>query len=103
MDKIKSSELFYKIFLNSQKALASEDEQAKRKFMNILSSDQSDLDKTLEFIGINNEYLRFSFAKAVILTLQEYDLVENDIDLCNVKESNKIITEAIKYLESQRS
>lgn len=103
-EKIKASELFKQLVIDSQKSLASEDEQMKNRLNenNNLKSKSLTYNDILYIVGMNNEYIRFSLLKTMILTLCNLHIIDNDIDLLNLDISNDLINQALDKFESEK-
>ncbi len=91
--KMKLSDLFIKLMVNSQFAMASEDDQLIKRLI-----ENGNLNDNLRYINdtsMVNEYLRISFIKTTVLTLAELDIIEKDCDILNVDISNKLVSKAM--------
>ena len=96
MDKISASELFKKLIVNSQYALASEDEQIKKRILECISGKKEiHFPELISILGMNNEYMRISMCKTIVSTLCEMNIIEKDIDILDTTESNKLVAEAL--------
>lgn len=104
-EKIKASELFKQLVIDSQKSLASEDEQMKKRLNenNSLKSKPLTYNNVLYIIGMNNEYIRFSLLKTMILTLCNLHMIENDLDILNLDISNDLISQALDQFEAEKN
>lgn len=98
-DKIKASNLFVKLVVNSQRSIESE----KNKILQRVTENHSDNDSytksIISDIEMNSEFLRFSIIKTTILTLIEFGIVENDCDIFDETVTNKLIQEAFQLME----
>lgn len=97
MEKIKTSELFEKMVIATQKAFISEDNNIINIISNHLGNktENFDLKDIITIINANNEFCRASYIKAVCDVLAEYGIVEKDVDLNNIDISNKLLQSAI--------
>lgn len=101
-NKIKASELFIKLILNSQYSMASEDDQVINRMLENHKKIDSYTKKILSDITINNEYMRISMLKTTVLTLIELGIIENDVNLLDIKESNKLVSQAMEIHKKRR-
>ena len=100
-EKIKVSELLKQMVTDSQKALSSEDTRIQEHIFTItgnknIKRDNATLEDVLSIISKNNEYLRFSLIKSVILSLENLDLIENDLNINDRDKIDTIIHNALK-------
>lgn len=83
MDKIKTSELLTKFVLASEEACKCEDENFFRvtgleKLHNPITPED-----LVKIIRATTDFSRFSSIRAICKVLQEFDLIENDVDVFN--------------------
>jgi hypothetical protein len=101
-DKIKASDLFVELMLTSQIAMASEDSQIIKRISEN-HPDISDSEKMLiKDIGISNEYMRISMIKTIIITLVKLGIVEEDVDILNLNNSNQLVAKAMDIFEKTK-
>lgn len=98
--KIKASELFEKLVNDTQKAMASEDPRIQGHLFTLTGNKKIKVDHTtfqdvLTIISKNNEYLRFSMIKSIILTLSDLNIIENDVNINDTEQVDKIINTAL--------
>lgn len=83
MDKIKTSELISKLVLASEEACKCEDEN----FFRVTKLEQLHNPITPEdlvkVVRATTDFSRFSSIRAICKVLQEFDLIENDVDVFN--------------------
>ena len=99
MYKIRTSELMEKMIVNSQKSFISEDKSLQAAILKNVYMDNNDamsLIDVVRLISLNNEYLRISFIKAFCKTLEEYRLLDKDIDIMNKAVSDDILCKAVE-------
>ena len=97
-DKIKASELFVKLVVNSQRSMESE-KQKLLKHINENHSDNDNIKCVISDFEMNNEFLRFSIIKTTILTLIEFGIAENDCDIFDETITNRLIKDAFQLME----
>lgn len=97
MEKIKASELLSNIIYDSQKSFLNEEPQLQNALLNKepKNFDKITYEDLLSAIRTNNEFLRISFAKTIIRTLQGYNIIENDIDIFNTDVTNNILVNSV--------
>ena len=94
--KIKTSILMKDLIKNSQISMQEEDNnliQSITKYINEKSV--YNIENMLEIINLNNEFVRMVFVKTIIKTLIEYDILDNDIDICDINTTNNIVINAV--------
>lgn len=101
-DKIKASELFVKLVVNSQRSMESEDQQLIKRIAENHGTLESDTEKIVKDINMSNEYMRISIIKTTIITLIELGIVEEDIDILNFNNSNKLVSKAMDIFEKSK-
>lgn len=101
-DKIKASDLFVELMLTSQVAMASEDNQITKRIAEN-HSNITDIEKQfIKDISMNNEYIRISMIKTTIMTLIKNGIVEEDMDILNPNNSNKLVSKAMDIFEKSK-
>jgi hypothetical protein len=100
-DKIKLSELFKKLMINSQFAMASEDNQLIKRLTE--NGDLKDKMIFLQETPMINEYLRISFIKTTVITLAELDFIEKDCDILDVNVSNNLVKESMEMFKKLKN
>ncbi len=98
-DKIKASELFVKLVVNSQRSMESEKQKLLKHINENHSKNNSDFKSVISDFEMNNEFLRFSIIKTTILTLIEFGIAENDCDIFDEAITNKLIKDAFQLME----
>lgn len=98
-DKIKASELFVKLVVNSQRSIESEKQKLLKHINENHSENNSDIKSVMSDFEMNNEFLRFSIIKTTILTLIEFGIAENDCDIFDETITNKLIKDAFQLME----
>lgn len=94
---IKASELIKKIIEETQKGFISEDDN----FINSVTdyfgnkTENMSLRDVLYLIEQNNFLLRMSYAKSICKILEEYGIVEIDIDIYNKEITNQLLKESV--------
>lgn len=101
-DKIKASELFVKLVVNSQHSMKSEDQQLIKRIAENHGNIEGDVEKILNDISMSNEYIRISIIKTTVMTLIELGMVEEDIDILNTDISNQLIAKAMDIFENSK-
>lgn len=101
-DKIKASELFVKLVVNSQHSMKSEDQQLIKRIAENHGSIEGDIEKIINDISMSNEYMRISIIKTTVITLIELGMVEKDIDILNSDISNQLISKAMDIFENSK-
>lgn len=101
-EKIKASELFVKLVVNSQHSMKSEDSNLIKRIAENHGSIGGDLEKIIHDISMSNEYMRFSIIKTAVITLVELGMVEKDIDILNTDISNQLISKAMDIFENTK-
>lgn len=101
-DKIKASELFVKLVVNSQHSMKSEDQQLIKRIAENHGSIEGDIHKIISDISMSNEYMRISIIKTTVITLIELGIVEKDIDILNSDISNQLISKAMDIFENSK-
>lgn len=99
MNKIKISELFQKMVIESQKAFASEDEtfnNAIKENIDVANLNVVSLRDVLMIVQLNNEFLRISTIKALCNVLDEYGILERDVDIKNIDVTNQMLESGVK-------
>ena len=99
MSKLKTSELIEKMIINSQQCFISEDktlQEAILKNVDKNSCEAMSLTDVVRMISLNNEYLRISFIKALCKTLEEYKVLDKDIDIMNKTVTDDILCRAVE-------
>lgn len=98
MEKIKSSELFKKMVCATQEAFISENEQVIDAVSKSIDNNNINcmlLQDVTAFISLNNEFLRVSFIKAICSVLSEYGIIENDINIDDIKITNNLLKSGV--------
>lgn len=98
-NKIKASELFVKLVVNSQRSMESEKQKLLKHINENYSENNSDFKSVITDFEMNNEFLRFSIIKTTILTLIEFGIAENDCDIFDETITNKLIKDAFQLME----
>lgn len=101
-DKIKASDLFVELMLTSQVAMASEDDQITKRIAEnhpVISENER---KLIKDISTNNEYMRIAMIKTTIMTLIKLNIVEEDMDILNPNNSNKLVAKAMDIFEKAK-
>jgi hypothetical protein len=96
-NKIKASELFKKLYVNSQISMAQEDSQLINKLV-----ERGNVKYNMQYyedMSMVNDYLRVSFIKTTILTLVELDAIEKDCDVLEANVSARLMKEAMDLIE----
>lgn len=101
-DKIKASELFVKLVVNSQHSMKSEDQQLIKRIAENHGNIEGDIEKIINDISMSNEYMRISIIKTTVITLIELGIVEKDIDILNSDISNQLISKAMDIFENSK-
>lgn len=101
-DKIKASELFVKLVVNSQYSMKSEDQQLIKRIAENHGSIEGDIEKIINDISMSNEYMRISIIKTTVITLVELGIVEKDMDILNSDISNQLISKAMDIFENSK-
>lgn len=101
-DKIKASELFVKLVVNSQHSMKSEDQQLIKRIAENHGSIEVNIEKIINDISMSNEYMRISIIKTTVITLIELGIVEKDIDILNSDISNPLISKAMDIFENSK-
>ncbi len=101
-DKIKASELFVKLVVNSQHSMKSEDQQLIKRLADNHGNIEGDIEKILNDISMSNEYMRISIIKTTVITLIELGIIEKDIDILNSDISNQLISKAMDIFENSK-
>lgn len=101
-DKIKASELFVKLVVNSQYSMKSEDQQLIKRIAENHGSIEGDIEKIINDISMSNEYMRISIIKTTVITLVELGIVEKDMDILNLDISNQLISKAMDIFENSK-
>lgn len=100
-EKIKASKLFEQLVIDSQQALATEDKRMQEHIFTLtgnknIKRDNTTFEDVLTIVSKNNEYIRFSLIKSVILSLENLDLIENDLNINDRDKIDTIIHNALK-------
>ena len=100
MDKIKASELLKQMVIDSQNALKSEDARGAMNLIKLsegksIKSDKTTWEDVFRMISVNNDYIRFSTIKSIILTLCNLNIIDCDINITDNFECDKIINNAL--------
>lgn len=103
INKLKASELFVKLMVNSQFAMLSEDNNLTHRIAENHLNISNDVKKILEDISMSNEYMRISMIKASIITLVELGIVEGDIDITDPQTSKDLISKAMDIFEKTKA
>lgn len=98
-NKIKASELFVKLVVNSQRSMKSEKNKMLQRVTENHQGNNDNVKSIISDIEMHSEFIRFSIIKATILTLIEFEIVENDCDLFDDKVTNKLIQDAFQLME----
>ena len=101
-DKIKASELFVKLVVNSQHSMKSEDQQLIKRIAENHGSIEVNIENIINDISMSNEYMRISIIKTTVITLIELGIVEKDIDILNSDISNPLISKAMDIFENSK-
>lgn len=101
-DKIKASDLFVELMLTSQVAMASEDNQVTKRITENHPTVGDSEKQLIKDISINNEYMRISMIKTIIMTLIKLDIVEEDMDILNPNNSNQLVKKAMDIFEKAK-
>lgn len=101
-DKIKASELFVKLVVNSQRSMKSEDQQLIKRIAENHGSIEGDTEKILNDISMSNEYMRITIIKTTVMTLIELGIIEEDVDIFNTDISNQLISKAMDIFEKTK-
>ena len=101
-DKIKASELFVKLVVNSQRSMESEEQQLIKRIAENHGSIEGDVEKIINDISMSNEYMRISIIKTTVITLIELGMVEKDINILNSDISNQLISKAMDIFENSK-
>lgn len=101
--KMKASELFIKMVVNSQNSFASEDQNFIKRIAENHGIIKADEEKMLKDISMSNEYIRMSIIKMIIVTLIDLDIVEKDVDILDVNKSNALISAAMDVWENAKT
>ncbi|MCR2050391.1 hypothetical protein NSB25_24415 [Acetatifactor muris] len=101
-DKIKASELFVKLVVNSQHSMKSEDQQLIKRIAENHRSIEGDIEKILNDISMSNEYMRISIIRTTVITLIELGIIEKDVDILNSDISNQLISKAMDIFENSK-
>lgn len=99
MDKIKATELFNELVKASQKAYTSEDKNIKKRLLDIITTEKNIDNKILKISECTSEYNRFSLIKTIIEVLENYNLIENDLDILIKKQCDDIIVNALDEID----
>lgn len=96
MDKIKTSELISKLALASEEACKCEDEN----FFRVTNLEQLHNPITPEdlvkVIRATTDFSRFVYIRTICKTLQELDIIENDVDVFNNDDFRNALGKAFK-------
>lgn len=97
MDKIKASVLIKNIIEETQKAFISEDDNFINSSAEYFGDkiENMSLKDVLFLIEQNNCLLRMSYAKSICKILEEYGIVEIDIDIYNREITNQLFKESV--------
>lgn len=99
---IKASELFVELIFTSQVAMASEDNQITNRIAENHTA-ITDIEKQfIKDISMNNEYIRISMIKTIIMTLIKHGIVEEDMDILNPNNSNMLVSKAMDIFEKAK-
>ncbi len=101
-DRIKASDLFVKLVVNSQRSMKSEDQQLIKRIAENHGTIESDAEKILKDISMSNEYMRISIIKTTVTTLIELGIVEEDMDILNPNNSNQLVEKAMDIFEKAK-
>lgn len=101
-DKIKASELFVKLIVNSQHSMKSEDQKLIKRIAENHESIEGDTEKIIKDISMSNEYMRISIIKTTVITLIELGIVEKDVDILDTDISNHLISKAMDIFEKTK-
>lgn len=101
-DKIKASDLFVELMLTSQVAMTSEDNQVTKRIAENHPTIGDSEKQLIKDISINNEYMRISMIKTIIMTLIKLDIVEEDMDILNPNNSNQLVKKAMDIFEKAK-
>lgn len=99
MDKIKASELFKILVKDSQSSFASEDKRITMHIQKYYNNTTKDI---FDMIGKNNEYIRFSLIKTMVLSLCDIGIVEKDIDILDNTVTNVLVDEALNEWKEEK-
>ena len=102
IDKIKASDLFVKLVVNSQRSMESEEQQLIKRIAENHGSIEGDVEKIINDISMSNEYMRISIIKTTVITLIELGMVEKDINILNSDISNQLISKAMDIFENSK-
>lgn len=96
MDKIKTSELISKLALASEEACKCEDEN----FFRVTNLEQLHNPITPEdlvkVVRATTDFSRFVYIRTICKTLQELDIIENDVDVFNNDDFRNTLENAFK-------
>lgn len=96
MDKIKTSELISKLALASEEACKCEDEN----FFRVTNLEQLHNPITPEdlvkVVRATTDFSRFVYIRTICKTLQELDIIENDVDVFNNDDFRNALRKAFK-------
>ncbi|RHP24379.1 hypothetical protein DWZ63_10520 [Clostridium sp. AF34-13] len=96
MDKIKTSELISKLALASEEACKCEDEN----FFRVTNLEQLHNPITPEdlvkVVRATTDFSRFVYIRTICKTLQELDIIENDVDVFNNDDFRNALGKAFK-------
>lgn len=96
MDKIKTSELISKLALASEEACKCEDEN----FFRVTNLEQLHNPITPEdlvkVVRATTDFSRFVYIRTICKTLQELDIIENDVDVFNNDNFRNALGKAFK-------
>ena len=101
-NKIKASDLFVELMLASQVSMASEDEHITKRIAENHPYLGDDEKKLIKDISMNNEFMRIAMIKTTIMALIKYGVVEEDVDILNINNSNQLVSKAIEIFEKNK-
>ncbi len=105
MDKIKTSELIVKMALASEDACRCEDGNYENFLENFHKPDDAPMlvGEMRVFAAAVSNYSRFVSIRTICKVLQEYDIIENDIDVFNNDAFRNVLEEFLKLNEKKLS
>ena len=103
MNKIKTSELVVKMAVASEEACKCEDDNFERvSKLNKPGNVPITVNEVMVIARAVSDFTRFSTIRTVCKVLQEYDLIEKDIDVFNNVEFLNTLEEYIKIINNNQ-
>ena len=95
-NKLKASELFKEVVIESQKAMIAEDYNILNRMKVLMSENEVITHKTLcEYVMMVLESSRLINIRTLISILSKYNIIESDVDLTDIENINAMLIDAV--------